>query len=240
MKLTQTVMALAVAGAMVSGVHAQSVANGSFESVSNLTSADWTKYDDAYRWSNVSALSVSNWTVGTGTGNLHLVYNDAVGCTVSGTTCTSSYNSYDAQAGNVFVDLTGGTNAGGSGYNRSISQSVSGLTVGQTYMIEFYTLNDPTWNTSPVSLSVGFAGSAQTVSLASATVGTPWVHQTLFFTPTTTASTLSFQVTTASGNIQLVGLDNVSVSAVPEPESYALFLSGLAVLAAAAKRRRRA
>ena len=65
-----------------------------------------------------------------------------------------------------------------------------------------------------------------------------WATQTFSFVATTTSSTLHFaSLQESAGGI---ALDNISVTPVPEPETYAMLLAGLGLMGAVARRRRQA
>jgi hypothetical protein len=104
----------------------------------------------------------------------------------------------------------------------AISQTISGLTVGQTYALSFYWAGVQQY---------GFTGDTTenwTASLGSqsqtTTTVTPvshgfsgWIAQTFDYTATSTSETLSFLATgTPSGEPPFSLLDGVSLSAVPE------------------------
>jgi hypothetical protein len=86
--------------------------------------------------------------------------------------------------------------------------------------------------TSILDVSVGPVSQ----SYASSSLG--YVTETLDFTASSSTTTLRFtnpSVPSAIGNYP--HLDNVSVVAIPEPETYALMLTGLCIVSAACRRR---
>ena len=133
---------------------------------------------------------------------------------------------------------------------RSIeSQSVTGLTIGQAYTLTFAIANldgatDP--NMSAVA-SDGTTGSGTVLSQE--TVSAPksegpygqgtidFVSETLTFTAASDSVTFSIGNQSKTGTM---GLDNVSLAAVPEPTTTAAMLMGTAALAGVVFRRRRA
>lgn len=62
-----------------------------------------------------------------------------------------------------------------------------------------------------------------------------WIHYTTTFVAISNATTLSF-LSNVSGNAG-PALDNIAVTAVPEPETFAMLLTGLGLMGAIARRR---
>jgi hypothetical protein len=136
-----------------------------------------------------------------------------------------------AYDGNNFVELD--TSA-----NSSMSQSV-GTYVGQV-LLSFYFSARPETSAATNGLSVLFGGQNIALSVG----GNPdsvhhWQQYTGLFNLGGTSATniLSFYATGTSDSYG-TSLDKVSVTAVPEPETFALFLAGLGMLGLMAKRRR--
>lgn len=125
-----------------------------------------------------------------------------------------------------YVDLDGSTNHAGI-----LSKSLQ-LSAGVHYTLNFDLAgNQRNWPSDTVDVS--FAGTQQTYVLAS---GAPLSTYSLSYTPTTSATyTLSFH--NRGGDNRGAFLDNVSVSAVPEPSTYAMLLAGLAGLVTLRRRR---
>lgn len=128
-----------------------------------------------------------------------------------------------------------------------ITQTITGLVVGQSYQLDFdwaaaqqYNFSGPT--TSQWTASLG------SQSFSTAVYNLPnhgfsgWMHQTYTYTATSTSAVLSFLATgTPSGLPPFALLDGVSltaVSAVPEPSVSVMMLAGFAALGAVARRRR--
>lgn len=142
-----------------------------------------------------------------------------------------------------FVALDGDPAVGGGG---TISQTLTGLTVGANYLLTF------SWATGQLQSRSGATTdnimatlgnqsfTTQTVADASQS-STPWLTQTFLYTASATTETLSFLAQgTPSGLPPMVALDGVSVVAAPEPASIALFGTALGVLGFFYRRHRRA
>jgi choice-of-anchor C domain-containing protein len=147
---------------------------------------------------------------------------DIVGWTVGGTSVDIINSAYGAISGNS-IDMLGSPGPG------SLSQMLSTV-VGQTYVLSFdLSYNGGTYKDIGVSL----AGGAQTFF----TGGSPFNHHTLQYTATSASTQLAF-FSTGDANYSGAVLDNVSVAAVPEPETYAMLLAGLGLMGGIARRRR--
>ena len=166
--------------------------------------------------SDVQALNATNfnggWTVSNGT-------VDIIG--VGG--------AWDLIPGNGnYVDLDGSTNQAG------VLSKTLNLVAGTTYTATFDLAGNHRGYADDV-VDVNFGSSSLTLTRASADALTA---ESLSFTAATTGSyTLSFH-NHGGDNVGAL-LDNVSVSAVPEPASYAMLLGGLGLLGFAARRRQR-
>jgi hypothetical protein len=141
-----------------------------------------------------------------------------------------------------FVALDGDPTVGGGG---SISQTISGLTIGASYTVTFdwatgqlQSRSGATTDNVNVTLG-GQSFTTQTVSNASQS-STPWLQQSFVYTATSASETLTFLAQgTPVGLPPMVALDGISVVATPEPASIALMGSGLALLAFFYRRRQR-
>lgn len=154
---------------------------------------------------------VNGWTVSDGT-------VDLIG--------TGFFNFYPGN-GN-FVDLDGSTGNAGV-----LSKSLS-LTAGLTYTASFSLGGSTRGDTNQVA--VAFGTSLANFTLLSAD---PLAPQSISFTPGSSGNyTLSFS--NAGGDNLGAILDNVAVSTtpIPEPQTYAMMLAGLATLLVAARRRK--
>ena len=139
-----------------------------------------------------------------------------------------------AQDGNNFLDLNGSSTGG-------LSQSFS-VAANQQYQLSFwYALNGT--NTGVRALvtvdPIGESLNSALLQFTSAPSQDPigWKKYNATFTSTATSPvTLSFE--SLSGGAQGILLDNVSVSAVPEPGTTMLLLAGIGALGFVARRRK--
>jgi PEP-CTERM motif len=127
-----------------------------------------------------------------------------------------------------------------------VTQAISGLTPGADYQLTFYSMS----NHDGIGLQdwqVTFGGSTQTSLQTTPNVnpGT-WVLNTMSFTAAAATQALSFAAQYLPGSVpEMLNLDGVileqvgpaPVSAVPEPQTYALFGIGLLALRLAARRK---
>jgi hypothetical protein len=216
------------------GAHAtQLVTNGSFETLTNgygqigdnTNATGWTTsgYNFVFNSTNVSSGvtgssgSVALWTTGNGGVN----------------TITASPD------GGNFIAADGAYEVG------AVSQTITGLTAGQQYAVSFYMAAAQQTNHTGATTdywTVGFGNTALTSNTQAASHAfSGWQYETMTFTATGTSDVLSFLATgTPSGVPPFALLDGVSMTAVPEPASITLLLSGVAALAGVAWRRRNA
>jgi hypothetical protein len=127
----------------------------------------------------------------------------------------------------------------------AISQTISGLTAGDSYVVSFYWaaaqqngFNGPTYDQWQVSLG-GQTLDTPTVNIDSHGFS-GWMSQSLTFTATGPTEVLSFFANGGpSGVPPFALLDGVSMMAVPEPSTWAMMLIGFGGLGVAAFRSRR-
>jgi hypothetical protein len=175
---------------------------------------------------------------------------------------TASVNSADSQFDNgyntgseKFYTMPGSPTGGSgnfvaldgdqtSGIQGSISQTISGLTLGATYTVTFDWATGQLQSRSGATtdnVKVSFGGQSyttQTISNASGS-STPWLQQSFLYTATSTTETLTFLAQgTPTGLPPMVALDGISVVQTPEPASIAVMGSGLMLLGYFYRRRR--
>jgi PEP-CTERM motif len=139
----------------------------------------------------------------------------------------------------------------GNGYQMSVSQLVSGLTIGKAYTLTFYQAASQQAGFAGVTSSdfwvVSFGGSAGTTTTDSTAMSlvvqgdVPWEQQTMNFVANATSETLTFLTDNATGTSAdppFIFLDGVNLVQAPEPASVGLM--GLGILTLGALRRRRA
>ncbi len=136
-------------------------------------------------------------------------------------------------------------------YPNTLTQTINGLTAGEQYALSFdwaaaqvylpgYGFNGITHN--QISASLG----AETYSTSLVTIESHgfsgWLNQTFTFTATASSEVLSFLMVSpdVSTTPPAALLTNVSLTAVPEPATWAMMLVGLFGLGGAARRRRAA
>lgn len=136
-----------------------------------------------------------------------------------------------AGSNNTCIDLDGSSNNAGI-----LSKSIS-VTAGQTYTLSFDLAGNQRNHPIPSSVddvTVTFGSASQT--LAGIVSAAPWQTHSLSFTAATSGS-VSLSFANAGGDNGGAVLDNVRVTAVPEPETYAMLLAGLSLVGALARRK---
>ena len=141
---------------------------------------------------------------------------------------TGGFGYLCAAGGGMFIDLDGS-----SGNAGILSRNLS-LTAGMTYTAYFDIAGSQRGGSESLLVSFGTA----TLLLDPLASGSPWTTYSLTFTPTASGS-FGLTFNNAGGDNMGAMLDNVSVVAVPEPESYALLLAGLGLMGTVARRRAR-
>lgn len=121
-----------------------------------------------------------------------------------------------------------------NGIGGSFSISLAGLTAGQAYVVAFSAASRP-----------GFAVNPFTVSFGDTTIGSFLTNSTVWnsfstteFTATASTGTLTFLGQSGVNGDHDVGIDAISVAAVPEPATWTFMLFGFALIGSALRRRR--
>jgi hypothetical protein len=223
------------------------------------------------RASSVNLVTNGNFSSVT-QGTTSLIENNSYGAALTGWTTTSGYSfvltSSQANAGFYNGNTTSGGLYTGSGTPNSISfytvagspvggnfvaqdsnylpgtlsQSISGLTVGDVYAVSFY---------QALAQQSGFTGATTAqwgVSLGSQSVTSPlmsntsggfsgWSYVTVYLTATATTESLGFSAS-GTGAPPMALLDGVSVVDAPEPATWTVMIMGLLGIAFARRRAR--
>jgi choice-of-anchor C domain-containing protein len=170
------------------------------------------------------------------------------------TTITSGLTNWTISSGNVdyigsYWLASNGSRSldlnGSSIPTPTVSQAVS-LTGGQQYLLSFDMAGNPDGGplTKSLTVAVGTALPSQSVTFDSTgktTTAMGWITKSFLFTaPSTGSYALSFKSDVTDPCCYGPALDNVSISAVPEAETYAMMLAGLGLVGIATRRRTRA
>lgn len=213
-KLAPALCVAALGLASTAASAANLISNGSFE-------------DPAIGYPYFSAASPTDWTKSGSAGDASIW---RVGYADSGGNITV------AGEGMQFVTMGGGYLGSGT---TTWSQTVSGLTAGGTYQLDFKIAAEGVC-CGVQTLSVTFDGSSTASQSFTATTTTgnywkDWSDAGMSFVADTSSVTVNF---TYTGRYDM-GLDDVRLAAaVPEPSTYALLLGGLVFVGAVARRRR--
>jgi PEP-CTERM motif-containing protein/uncharacterized protein DUF642 len=234
--LSSVALAASMALAIGSAAHATTnlVTNGDFSSGPSANAQFGTGF---------GGQTVTGWTGGNG----YQLY--FVGGTQTTTSAVSQYNtgleyfhpsaSTLSPNGGNFVALDGD-----SSVRASISQTLTGLNTTQTYALTF------DWAAGQLinrvgditeQLQVSFGSDVQLTSILSvpSTAFSGWNVVTMYFKPTSSTETLTFlSLGTPNGLPPMALLDGVSLTAVPEPATWAMMLIGFGGLGAMIRRRR--
>ena len=167
-----------------------------------------------------NAGTVQNWTHGGPGDGPHW----AIGYSDGGGSITT------AGAGNQFVTMGGGGTVGTGTW----SQTVSGFTVNQQYILSFMLAGEVTSDNSLVTAEMIGIGTTQQNFAAPPSLSVNYWRTWQTFNMQFTADSITEQIFFTSTTIHDVGLDNVGISLVtgtPEPATWGMLSAGLAALA---------
>lgn len=191
---------------------AQIVTNGGFEAFTGTFGGDGGAQLIA------SSTTLTGWTI--------------VGGEIAVLKVPNAYN-LTPSSGNNFLDLTGYSN---TGFPKGVSQVLAGLSVGQTYgfSMDLGIRNGPCVSGGnnchgPVQASAAIGGTGQTFTEASSTAGNVWEKFGFNFVATNASMTLTINGVSVPAGNEFIGLDNVSVAAIPEPATNVMMSLGIAV-----------
>lgn len=242
-----TALFLIFAFALPKDSHANLVQNGNFTSVVNTPGT--TGLTTLYGQFGTGYLTVSNWST-TGYNFVYAPNTVDVGTQASGANSgqpNQAPGQYNAPNGYGSTFMWGSNNGGVSTFpstspaggnfiamdgafeTAAVTQTITGLTVGQVYVLKFYwagaqqqgftgittdnitaTLGSQSFTTSTVTVpSMGFSG---------------WVQQTFYYTATSTSATLSFLAAgTPTGEPPFSLLGGVDLQVVPDFSNWMVF-----------------
>jgi hypothetical protein len=254
--MTAALGSLGLAPLLSAGAQAANlVQNGGFETTTlppNLTPANasgaeidsnWNYNGDLTGWSSTGGSTYNVLFFGNVT-NAKTIDADTRFTMTEPQHLDSNFNSLSPNGG-AFVGMDGDPAANGP-----LDQMINGLVSGTTYQLSFYWAgtelsNRTGYQSIQLTGSLGGDPFATTPYLNSNGVGTPgsfsgWMLENFTFTANASSELLSFlAVGTPAGNLPPFALlDGVSLTAVPEPSTWAMMLVGFGGLGYAAFRRR--
>lgn len=124
----------------------------------------------------------------------------------------------------------------------SISQIIATVT-GQMYNVSFFVSRNPDGGITPRNGFVDVGGTPTQVSFAnggSTRQNMGWEQRNFVFTAASTSTTLRFSADPATSRTSFgLGLDNVSIAAVPEPGTWMMLLLGFGMIGGALRSRKK-
>jgi len=242
--------AAAVIAAPASAATVELVKNGNFSAVggTNSSTTNFQFGDDPLATGTVTDWNMTSTAATRAAGNY--AYNLLVNENRAQQNATGRYNYTGAEylssvprgtAGHGnFVVLDGDSSV--SGY---LWQTINNLVVGQDYRLTFdWAAGQLASRTGATTDSVTYGFGSQIFSTPTVAVASggsaPWQTVSQMFRATSTSQALGFLANgTPNGLPPVVLLDNVSLSAVPEPATWGLMLVGFGLVGAGMRTRRR-
>jgi choice-of-anchor C domain-containing protein len=170
------------------------------------------------------------------------------GWTIGGNGVDHIGNLWQPQDGSASLDLSGSSGPG----HGSISQQLTGLTIGTEYTISFYMSGNIGSGQDTKSLDLGLYDDAALTSFEdgdgyiyntllknNSNADMKWALQTFTFVASQSAYYLAFFDTSDSGSQSGAALDNISIAATPIPPAILLFASALGGMGFLGYRRRK-
>jgi hypothetical protein len=212
MKINALAAGAAMALFTLGGAQAGTLATESFESpVLNPGAIQYSADEDSYNTNASGSANVANFS-----------FHGFSGVTSNG-------NGYvmDTPFGSQEAFLQSYQNVGSE-----IDWNLTGLTPGKTYTLSFY---DIAYYVGAEEIQVSAFGKSTDYTPAS---NSSYGLNTFTFTPTSSSGDIAFATVTPSGN-SVSGIDNLTVSSVPEPATWALMLIGVGCVGAGLRMRRK-
>jgi len=217
--------ALVASGGMASAVNL--VTNGSFELGTDAPTSGAGNNAKLLNYFLPTSTYITGWTVvGSGSDKVGWLYG------VAGDPFPPALVAQDQSR---FIDLTGTSFGGPFGG----MQTQIFTTLNQQYKIEYYLGTSNNYNytpNAPAAAILTIAGALFDVQQNATDLPNSWLYKSATFIaqgPTTTVTFLGWV------GDDYIGLDNVSITAVPEPSSIAMLLAGVAAVGTVVARKRK-